>query len=38
MLASTVTPVLMTFAYRKYFGSENPGNIEWHNPLHEWIE
>lgn len=38
ILALTAIPVLMTFAYRKYFESENPGSIEWHNPVYAWIE
>jgi heavy metal efflux system protein len=38
ILALTVIPVLMTFAYRKYFESEITGNIEWHNPIYAWIE
>ncbi len=38
ILALTAIPVLMSFAYRKYFESENPGSIEWHNPIYAWIE
>jgi cobalt-zinc-cadmium resistance protein CzcA len=38
ILALTAIPILMTFAYRKYFESENPGSIEWHNPVYAWIE
>lgn len=34
----TVVPVLMSFFYRKYFESKNPGPIEWHNPVYEWVE
>jgi cobalt-zinc-cadmium resistance protein CzcA len=34
----TVIPVLMTIMYKKYFESQNPGPIEWHNPIYEWIE
>lgn len=38
ILALTAIPVLMTFMYRKYFESANPGHIEWRNPLYAWIE
>ncbi len=38
LLALTAIPVLMTMIYRKHFESENPGRIEWHNPIYEWIE
>jgi heavy metal efflux system protein len=38
LLALTAIPVLMTMIYRKHFDSENPGRIEWHNPVYEWIE
>ena len=38
MLALTAIPVFMTMIYRKHFESENPGRIEWHNPMYEWIE
>ncbi len=38
MLALTAIPVFMTMMYRKHFESENPGKIEWHNPIYEWIE
>lgn len=38
ILALTIIPVLMTFMYRKYFESENPGKIEWYNPVYKWIE
>lgn len=38
ILALTTIPVLMTMIYRKYFESENPGRIEWHNPVYAWIE
>ena len=38
LLALTAIPVLMTMIYRKHFESENPGSIEWHNPVYEWIE
>jgi heavy metal efflux system protein len=38
ILALTAIPVLMTFIYRKYFETENPGSIEWHNPAYAWLE
>jgi len=38
LLALSAIPVLMTFIYRKYFESENPGRIEWHNPIYGWIQ
>ena len=38
LLALTAIPVLMTLIYRKYFESEDPGRIEWHNPVYAWIE
>ncbi len=38
VFALTVIPVLMTAMYRRYFGSENPGRLEWHNPVYGWIE
>ncbi|HTY09575.1 MAG TPA: CusA/CzcA family heavy metal efflux RND transporter [Bacteroidota bacterium] len=38
LLALTAIPVLMTMIYRKHFDSDNPGRIEWHNPVYEWIE
>ncbi len=38
LLALTAIPVLMTMIYRKHFESENPGSIEWHNPIYEWVE
>ncbi|MCC6275390.1 MAG: efflux RND transporter permease subunit, partial [Leptospiraceae bacterium] len=34
----TAIPVLMTILYRKYFEDINPGPIEWHNHIYEWIE
>lgn len=36
--ALTVIPVLMTYMYKKYFESANPGPIEWHNPIYHWVE
>jgi cobalt-zinc-cadmium resistance protein CzcA len=38
ILALTVIPVLMTYAFRRYFTAERPGAIEWHNPLYGWLE
>ncbi len=38
ILALTAIPVLMTMIYRKHFESENPGRVEWRNPIYEWIE
>ncbi len=38
ILALTAIPVFMTMIYRKYFESENPGKIEWHNPVYHWLE
>ena len=38
ILALTAIPVLMTVIYKKHFTSQNPGNIEWHNPVYYWIE
>jgi cobalt-zinc-cadmium resistance protein CzcA len=38
ILALTAIPVLMTLIYRKHFESDNPGSIEWRNPIYEWIE
>jgi len=38
ILALTAIPVFMTMIYRKYFESENPGKIEWHNPVYSWLE
>ncbi|EKR92002.1 efflux RND transporter permease subunit [Leptospira santarosai] len=38
LFTMTVVPVLMSFFYRKYFESKNPGPIEWHNPVYEWVE
>ncbi|MGA7161126.1 MAG: CusA/CzcA family heavy metal efflux RND transporter [Bacteroidota bacterium] len=38
LLALTAIPVLMTMMYRKHFESDNPGRIEWHNPIYEWVE
>ena len=37
ILALTAIPVFMTIIYRKYFESSNPGKLEWHNPIYEWI-
>ena len=37
ILALTAIPVFMTMIYRKHFESDNPGSIEWHNPVYEWI-
>lgn len=37
ILALTAIPVFMTFIYRKYFESDTPGSLEWHNPVYEWI-
>jgi cobalt-zinc-cadmium resistance protein CzcA len=37
IFALTAIPVFMTFFYRKYFESANPGKIEWHNPIYAWI-
>ena len=34
----TVIPVMMTMMYKKYFESANPGPIEWHNPIYNWLE
>jgi cobalt-zinc-cadmium resistance protein CzcA len=38
ILALTVIPVLMSLIYKKYFTSEQPGKIEWHNPVYHWAE
>ncbi len=38
ILALTAIPVFMTMIYRKYFTSETPGRIEWHNPVYYWLE
>ncbi|EQA36898.1 heavy metal efflux pump, CzcA family [Leptospira inadai serovar Lyme str. 10] len=38
VFAMTVIPVAMSFLYRKYFESANPGPIEWHNPIYGWVE
>ncbi len=38
ILALSTIPVLMTIVYRKYFDQQNPGKIEWHNPVYGWIE
>ncbi|TGN19412.1 efflux RND transporter permease subunit [Leptospira idonii] len=38
LFTMTVVPVLMSFFYRKYFESKNPGPIEWHNPVYHWVE
>ena len=38
ILALTAIPVLMTMIYKKHFTSQNPGKIEWHNPVYHWIE
>lgn len=38
ILALTVVPVLMSLMYKKYFSAENPGKIEWHNPVYFWLE
>ncbi|TGL85178.1 efflux RND transporter permease subunit [Leptospira congkakensis] len=38
LFTMTVVPVLMSFLYRKYFESKNPGPIEWHNPVYHWVE
>jgi cobalt-zinc-cadmium resistance protein CzcA len=37
IFALTAIPVFMTIIYRKYFESANPGKLEWHNPVYEWI-
>jgi heavy metal efflux system protein len=38
ILALTVVPILMTMVFKSHFSSENPGAIEWHNPVYSWIE
>ncbi|TGK03692.1 efflux RND transporter permease subunit [Leptospira selangorensis] len=38
IFSMTVVPVLITYMFRKYFESENPGPIAWHNPVYAWIE
>ncbi len=38
ILALTAIPVFMTMIYRKYFETETPGKIEWHNPVYYWLE
>lgn len=38
LFTMTVVPVLMSFFFRKYFESSNPGPIEWHNPVYHWLE
>lgn len=38
IFALTVIPVVMSYIYRNYFESKNPGAIEWHNPFYEWLE
>ena len=37
ILALTAIPVFMTMIYRRHFESDNPGSLEWHNPVYEWI-
>ncbi|AOP33879.1 cation transporter [Leptospira tipperaryensis] len=38
IFAMTAIPVMMSYIYRNYFESANPGPIEWHNPIYEWVE
>ncbi|TGM07868.1 efflux RND transporter permease subunit, partial [Leptospira barantonii] len=38
LFTMTVVPVIMSYFYRNYFESKNPGPIEWHNPVYHWIE
>ncbi|PKA10300.1 CusA/CzcA family heavy metal efflux RND transporter, partial [Leptospira meyeri] len=38
IFAMAVIPVLMSIIYKTYFESKNPGPIEWHNPVYDWIE
>lgn len=38
VFAMTMIPVMMAILYRKYFESQNPGKIEWHNPIYAWME
>lgn len=38
ILALTLIPILMSFLYKKYFTSQNPEKLEWHNPIYSWIE
>ncbi len=38
ILALTAIPVFMSMIYRKYFESENPAKLEWHNPVYYWLE
>lgn len=38
LFALTAVPVMMTMLYRKYFEAINPGPIEWHNKIYEWVE
>jgi len=38
ILALTVIPILMTMVFKSHFSSDNPGPIEWHNPVYAWIE
>lgn len=38
LFTMTIVPVLMSYFYRTYFESKNPGPIEWHNPIYHWIE
>ena len=37
ILALTAIPVFMTMIYRKHFESDNPGTLEWRNPVYEGI-
>ncbi len=38
LFSMTAVPVMMTFLFRKYFESANPGPIAWHNPFYGWAE
>lgn len=38
IFSMTAIPVLMSYIYRNYFESQNPGPIEWHNPFYDWVE
>ncbi|TGJ98398.1 efflux RND transporter permease subunit [Leptospira langatensis] len=38
LFTMTIVPVLMSYFFRNYFESPNPGPIEMHNPIYHWVE
>ncbi|TGK05521.1 efflux RND transporter permease subunit [Leptospira langatensis] len=38
LFSMTVVPILMTYMFRGYFESANPGPIAWENPIYGWLE